>query len=92
MEQIKTENQEKRFELSNKDNYLIYEGYQWWWYTDYDRCMDWCPAGGLIDPNWLIEFADRVEVSFGMTEYEGEILLSEKDKLHSSIKELKERF
>lgn len=72
MEQIKTE---KRFELSNKDNCLIYEGYQCWWYTDYNRGIDWCPAGELIDADWLCYFIERVEVGFGMTEYEGDILI-----------------
>ena len=39
-EQEKMTNQEKRFQLSNKDNCLVYEGNKYWWYTDYDICRD----------------------------------------------------
>ena len=73
-EQEKITNQEKRFELSNEDNCLIYESYQCWWYTDYNRGIDWCLVDGLIDIDWLTYFVNRVVAGFEMDENEEEIL------------------
>lgn len=66
---------EKRFQLSNADNCLVYEGNQYWWYTDYDICRDWWPEDGKIDINWLFKFVDRVATGFEMDEDESSMLL-----------------
>ncbi|MDD6941993.1 MAG: hypothetical protein SOV80_06715 [Bacilli bacterium] len=66
---------EQRFQLSNADNCLVYEGNQYWWYTDYDICRDWWPEDGKIDINWLFKFVDRVAAGFEMDEDEALMLL-----------------
>ena len=75
-EQTKMTNQEKRFQLSNEDNCLVYEGNKYWWYTDYDICRDWLLEDGENnDINWLYNFVDRVAAGFEMDEDESSILL-----------------
>ena len=75
-EQEKMTNQEKRFQLSNEDNCLVYEGNKYWWYTDYDICRDWwLEDGENNDINWLYNFADRVAAGFEMDEDESLMLL-----------------
>ena len=75
-EQEKMTNQEKRFQLSNEDNCLVYEGNKYWWYTDYDICRDWWfEDGENNDINWLYNFVDRVAAGFEMDEDESSILL-----------------
>ena len=73
-EESKITNQEKRFQLSNADNCLVYEGNQYWWYTDYDICRDWWPEDEEMDINWLFKFVDRVAAGFEMDEDESSIL------------------
>ena len=75
-EQEKMTNQEKRFQLSNEDNCLVYEGNKYWWYTDYDICRDWWfEDGENNDINWLYNFVDRVAAGFEMDEDESSVLL-----------------
>lgn len=75
-EQTKMTNQEKRFQLSNKDNCLVYEGNKYWWYTDYDICRDWwLEDGENNDINLLHDFVDRVASGFEMDEDESSMLL-----------------
>ena len=75
-EQTKMTNQEKRFQLSNEDNCLVYEGNKYWWYTDYDICRDWWfEDGENNDINWLYNFVDIVAAGFEMDEDESSILL-----------------
>ena len=75
-EQTKMTNQEKRFQLSNKDNCLVYEGTKYWLYTDYDICRDWwLEEGENNDINWLHDFVDRVASGFEMDEDESSMLL-----------------
>ena len=74
-EQEKMTNQEKRFQLSNKDNCLVYEGNKYWWYTDYDICRDWWLKYGEMDNNRLFNFVNRVAAGFEMDEDEASVLL-----------------
>lgn len=75
-EQTKMTNQEKRFQLSNEDNCLVYEGSKYWWYTDYDICRDWWfEDGEKNDINWLYNFVDIVATGFEMDEDESSVLL-----------------
>ena len=74
-EQEKMTNQEKRFQLSNEDNCLVYEGNKYWWYTDYDICRDWWLKYGEMDNNRLFNFVNRVAAGFEMDEDEASMLL-----------------
>ena len=68
--------EQKRFQLSNEDNCLVYEGNKYWLYTDYDICRDWWfEDGENNDINWLYNFVDRVAAGFEMDEDESSMLL-----------------
>ena len=74
-EQTKMTNQAKRFQLSNEDNCLVYEGNNYWWYTDYDICRDWWLEYEEMDNNRLFNFVNRVAAGFEMDEDEASMLL-----------------